>query len=303
MRGHIGSFLTYLDVERNASRHTVEGYGRDLGDFLAFLESLPEFEGGVDAGAVGPAHVRAYVRRLYGGRKKSTIARRLSSIRSFFRFLEKKGLAASNPAALVPAPKVGRYLPSVLTVEEATSLVEAPKKAPRGAALRDSAVLEVLYSSGIRVSELTGLKIGDVDLEAGTMRVTGKGGKTRVAFLGRAAKEALRAYLAARFPDGSPGPDEPLIAGKGGALSVRTVQRIVKRRALDGGIARRPTPHSMRHSFATHLLDSGLDLRTIQEMLGHSKLSTTQRYTKVGIESLLEAYDRAHPRAGKGHAD
>jgi integrase/recombinase XerC len=251
--------------------------------------------------SVNEEAVRAFVYWLYKDCKKITIARKLSSIRSFFRFLVKKGYVKSNPALLIPTPRAESFLPSVLTVEEASALVEAPKKAaeslaPGGAAIRDLAILEVLYSSGIRVSELTGLDLKDVDLSTGALRVLGKGGKERIAFLGSLATSSLTAYLKERI-----GADGPLFTGtRGGRICQRAVQRLVKKYVLASGILKTPTPHSLRHSFATHLLDAGVDLRSIQEMLGHSKLSTTQRYTRVGIQSLVEAYDRAHPRAKIG---
>jgi len=210
----------------------------------------------------------------------------------------------------VPSPRTGSFLPSALTAEEAGSLIDSVPVARGGGgfrALRDSAILEVLYSSGIRVGELTGLRLRDLDMEGGVIRVLGKGSKTRLAFLGARAMAALGAYLEAREAvngaDGASGGDSRLfIAGLKGSrgISPRTVQRLVRKYAISSGINKTPTPHTLRHSFATHLLDAGVDLRSIQEMLGHSKLSTTQRYTSVGIEGLMKVYDRAHPRAG-GH--
>ncbi len=295
MPGPVDDFIRYLEVERNASPNTRLSYLRDLREFEAFLR---ETNGAVfDVKAVKESDVTAFVYRLFKGHKKVTIARKLSSIRSFFRFLARKGVIEANPAELVPTPKVEKYLPPVLTVEEAASLIEGPKKAEASTALRDLAMLEVLYSSGIRVSELTGLKTGDVDLEAGTIKVLGKGGKERIAYLGDFAKDSLRKYIdKGRL---KAGPGSALFAGKGGGgrIAERTVQRLVKGYAASSGINKAPTPHALRHSFATHLLDAGVDLRSIQEMLGHSKLSTTQRYTRVSMKSMTEAYDKAHPRA------
>ncbi|MBI5493298.1 MAG: tyrosine recombinase XerC [Deltaproteobacteria bacterium] len=244
--------------------------------------------------------ITAFVYRLFRSNKKVSIARKLSSIRSFFRFLSRKGLVEANPAELVPTPKVEKYLPPVLTAEEAVSLVEGPIKTDSPTALRDLAILEVLYSSGIRVSELTGVALKDADLEAGTIKVLGKGNKERIAYLGDYAKDSLKRYIDKERSAAET--DAPLFAGKGGGgrVSVRTVQRLVGKYVVTSGIDKTPTPHALRHSFATHLLDAGVDLRSIQEMLGHSKLSTTQRYTRVSMKSMMEAYDKAHPRSKMG---
>ena len=294
----VAEFMDYLAVERNFSPHTRAGYESDLRQFHEFL--LEDGRWGAEPSRLTEAAVTSFVYRLHGGRRKVSIARKLSSIRSFFRFLIRKGHAASNPAELVATPKIEKYLPAVLTAEEAKSLVEAPAlkiegKADNRNALRDLAILEVLYSSGIRVSELTGLDMKDIDLTAGTMKVLGKGSKERIAFLGDLAKGSLREYLRERGEH-----DGPVFPGKGSTrLTPRTIQRLVKAYTASCGISKDPTPHALRHSFATHLLDAGADLRVIQELLGHAKLSTTQRYTKVGIQKMLEAYDSAHPRAKK----
>jgi integrase/recombinase XerC len=302
----IEDFCTYLRVERNASVNTRLGYRRDLLQFHRFLtDSGLLLEGATGVGPVDEEGVRAFVYSLYGSCKKVTVARKLSSIRSFFRFLIKKKHASSNPAAALPTPRAESFLPSVLTVEEATALIEAPRMAglPAGAkapkrAKRDLAILEVLYSTGARVSELTGLDLKDVDLPALSVKVCGKGGKERIVFLGRLAAKSLKAYLAERGIYGEVGVQGPLFLGaRGSRITQRAVQRLVKKYVSSSGIQKSPTPHSLRHSFATHLLDAGVDLRSIQEMLGHAKLSTTQRYTRVSVESMVEAYDRAHPRA------
>lgn len=304
MVGLIGDFLRYLEIERNASRRTILSYRGDLMEFHRFLAGpAPGVRdaGGavnvVDARGVSAADVTAFVYKLRCGCRKVTVARKLSSIRSFFRFLMKKGALTANPAELVPAPKVEKMLAPVLTVEEAECLVEAPRDIEAATAGRDLAMLEALYSSGIRVSELTGLDMKDVDLSSGTIKVLGKGGKERIAYIGAHARDALGAYMAAHRADAPA--DAPLFAGARGRVSQRTVQRLVRKYVSISGIDKTPTPHALRHTFATHLLDAGVDLRSIQEMLGHSKLSTTQRYTRVGIASLMEAYDRAHPLAKK----
>lgn len=293
MSGLIDEFITYLAVEKNYSAHTRLGYKRDLEQFHLFLRK----EGAVPRmDRITAADVTAFVYSLHGDHKKSSVARKISSIRSFFRFLVKKGHLPGSPAELVPTPRVDKYLPAVLTVDEAKCLVEAPGNTDGPGPLRDLAVLETLYSSGIRVSELTGLTMMDVDLGAGTVRVTGKGGKERIAYLGKFAIESVGAYMKKR--GGESAGEAPLFSGKGGkGVSQRTVQRLVKRHVQKSGINKNPTPHALRHSFATHLLDAGADLRSIQEMLGHSKLSTTQRYTLVSVATLMETYDRAHPKA------
>lgn len=296
----LGEFMDYLAVERNFSPHTRAGYEKDLRQFYGFLKEDGRWGEEPLPSSLNEAAVTSFVYRLHNDSRKVTIARKLSSIRSFYRFLIRKGLAAMNPAELVATPKAEKYLPAVLTAEEAKSLVEATTLKEEGRdnnrnALRDLAILEVLYSSGIRVSELTGLDMKDIDLSAGTLRVLGKGSKERIAFLGDYAKGSLKAYLKERGPE-----DGPVFLGKGGKrITPRTVQRLVKVCTVKSGITKDPTPHALRHSFATHLLDAGVDLRSIQELLGHAKLSTTQRYTKVGIQKMMEAYDSAHPRAKK----
>ncbi len=305
MRSDVAGFLGYLGLERNSSRHTQSAYGADLGQFIAFLESsrLSLDNGAPMAPLVTSDVVTRFVRDLHGSVKKVSIARKLSSLRAFFRYLVKNGRISSNPASYVPTPKAEKFLPTVLSVEETVSLINAPEKTAKKAdgalsALRDLAVLETIYSSGIRVAELTGLAMKDIDLESGTIKVVGKGNKERIAYLGSYARQSLAAYMK-RARHGT-AIDSPLFAGnKGKAMTTRTVQRLVKRRVKASGISKTPTPHALRHSFATHLLNAGVDLRTIQEMLGHAKLSTTQRYTKVGIGNLMAAYDAAHPKAKK----
>lgn len=295
-RALIGEFLSYLEVERNASRHTRLGYGRDLAQFLAFFrerKGLGEDEP-ADIKEMDEAAVIAYVYRLYGSCRKSAIARKLASIRSFFRFLIRKGIVGENPAALVPTPKADKFLPTVLTVDEVKGLIEAPKASEAQSALRDLAILEVFYSGGIRLSELTGLDLKDVNLGAGTIKVLGKGGKERIAYLGEHARQSLGAYMEKERDAG----EGPLFQGRAGQrITPRTIQRLIKKYTQLSGITKDPTPHALRHTFATHMLDAGADLRSIQEMLGHAKLSTTQRYTRVSIDSLMAAYDKAHPKA------
>lgn len=331
----IADFLTYLEVERNASVHTRLNYERDLRQFELFLKEAGLAAGttAVDVSLIDEDAVRAFVYSAHERCRKVSVARKLSAIRSFFRFLVKKGLLKANPAELVPSPKVEVFLPTVLTVEEAAFLIEAPRRSindanekgvtPRkGRALagsqtlagrhalsivRDLAILEVIYSSGIRVSELVGLDMNDVDLGAGTIKVLGKGGKERIAFLGEHAVDSVKEYLRLRGPYLRETPlftvaGRHALAGRhvlesGQRIYPRMVQRLMRKYAGKSGINKTPTPHSLRHTFATHLLDAGVDLRTIQEMLGHSRLSTTARYARVSLDTLMETYDRSHPKA------
>lgn len=285
----VAAFLRTLAVERGASVHTVRGYRADLQDCAAFLARR----------RLGPlvaadARVlRAYLGDLHGrGLRRASIARRLAALRSFFRFLQRRGRVRANPAAELATPRLPRSLPEYLPVDELDALLRAA--AARGsAALRDRAVLETLYATGLRVAELARLDVGDVDLMEGLVRVTGKGGRERIVPLGRQAVEAIRAYLAT----GHPGQGPLFRNRRGGRLTVRSLHRLIGACARAAGLARRVTPHTLRHTFATHLLDAGADLRLIQELLGHARLGTTQRYTHVSTERLMRVYDAAHPRA------
>ncbi|MEZ4360065.1 MAG: tyrosine recombinase XerC [Kofleriaceae bacterium] len=303
----LDEFRQYLEVERGYSPRTVTSYLSDVAQLRGFL---PE--------ASTPARltvtsVRSQLAALTGQNQATTIGRKLSSLRAFFRFLEKRGAITGNPAQAVRGPRKKRSLPRALDVDDAGRLVEAPTRAPvhprrrlsdrelsrhRDLRLRDAALLELLYATGLRVSEACALDVGDVDRQRyGTPMVLvrrGKGGKSREVPLGGAAERALAAYLATR----DAGAGAPLfVNGDGGRLSARSVQRLVRAWATRGGVAARATPHAMRHSFATHLLDGGVDLRSIQELLGHASLSSTQIYTKVSLEHLMSVYDAAHPRA------
>jgi integrase/recombinase XerC len=285
----VRSFLEYLGVERGASPHTLRSYAADLTEFTRFLAD--EKIGGLpDADTRA---VRAYVARLHQRRlSKATIARKLAAVRSCFRFLARRGALPANPARQVRSPRLGRRLPSFLPVDEATLLLNAPPE-PSPAGTRDRAMLELLYASGLRVAEGCGLDLDDLDEARRTVRVVGKGDKERVVPVGETALEALAAYLAMRGRQRGP----LFLNARGGRLTSRSAHRIVRARARQAGIDQRVTPHTLRHSFATHMLGAGADLRLIQELLGHSRLSTTQRYTHVSPEHLMRVYDRAHPRA------
>ncbi|HET9925951.1 MAG TPA: tyrosine recombinase XerC [Methylomirabilota bacterium] len=289
MDAAVGSFLEYLGVERGASPHTLRSYAADLTEFTRFLAD--ERIGGLpDADTRA---VRAYVARLHQRRlSKATIARKLAAVRSCFRFLARRGALPANPARQVRSPRLGRRLPSFLPVDEATVLLNAPPE-PSAAGARDRALLELLYASGLRVAEGCGLDLDDLDEARRTVRVVGKGDKERVVPVGETALEALAAHLAMRGRRRGP----LFLNARGGRLTPRSAHRIVRARARQAGIDQRVTPHTLRHSFATHMLGAGADLRLIQELLGHSRLSTTQRYTHVSPEHLMRVYDRAHPRA------
>jgi integrase/recombinase XerC len=285
----IGAFLEYLTVERGASPHTVRGYAGDLREFSAFLRRA----GDLGPSAVDTRSVRAYLASLHQrGLAKSSIGRKLASVRSCLRFLARRGVIEQNPARLVRSPRPPRRLPSFLPKDESKQLLDRAHR-PSASGCRDHALLELLYATGIRVAECCGLDGTDVDRSHGTVRVLGKGDKERVVPVGEVALQAIDAYLAARGR-----PDGPLFTNaRGGRLTTRSAQRIVGREARLSGTSRRVTPHTLRHTFATHMLGEGADLRLIQELLGHQRLSTTQRYTHVSPEHLMKVYDAAHPRA------
>jgi len=290
MKEAIEQFCSYLENERNASVHTVSAYRSDLGQFGTFLAGL----GNCTPEGVDHLTVRRYLAQLHKGLSKSSIGRKLSAVRALFRFLMREGRLDKNPAELVAAPKKEKRVPFHLNIDQVTALVSSPE-ATSGLALRDRAVLETLYSCGIRVSELTGMNVGDLDLDGATARVLGKGGKERIVPVGSYAREALAAYLEERGnPEGSAA---LILNARGGRLTRRSVGRIVDAHMLLIASMRKVSPHTLRHSFATHLLEGGADLRAIQELLGHASLSTTQKYTHVSIDRLMEVYDKAHPKA------
>jgi len=305
MKALIERFLEYLRVGRNASEHTLRSYGADLEQFRTFLLSsehhVDKKRGDVAVEKIDHLAIRAYLSHLYRGHKKSSLARKLAAQRSFFKYLVEEGLLAQSPAEIVATPKQEKPLPTFLPVDEVFSLLDTTDRSTIWGA-RDRAILETLYSCGIRVSELVGLTDGDIDFTLGILKVYGKGRKERIVPIGEKALAAIRDYLPQR--DGiiarlhSPGFKAPLfINRRGGRLTSRSVARILHKHLLRCGLLRKVSPHALRHSFATHLLDAGADLRAIQELLGHVSLSTTQRYTHVSVDKLMEVYDRAHPRA------
>ncbi|HMH49892.1 MAG TPA: site-specific tyrosine recombinase/integron integrase [Candidatus Acidoferrum sp.] len=290
MKDPLAAFLGSLEVERHASPHTVKSYRADLEDFVRWrrADSAAEALRGIE-----PRDVRAFLAALHTRKlDPATVARKLAAIRSWFRFLRRRGVVADNPAQAIRPPRQGRKLVSFLPIDETVALMDGDETGADASA-RAAAIVELLYASGLRVSELVGLDRRDLDFGEMTVRVIGKGRKERIVPFGEAAAGALRAYLGPR----GTGTGAVFLNRRGGRLTVRSVHTIVRRRARAAGIVRRVSPHTLRHTFATHLLDSGADLRMIQELLGHSRLSTTQRYTHVGSDQLMRIYDAAHPRA------
>jgi integrase/recombinase XerC len=290
MKDPLVEFLRHLASEKDASPHTVRSYRSDL---LEFVRHAGRGDTALALRGVDARAVRAHLVRLHErGLDPATIARKLAAVRSWFRFLVRRGVLERNVAREVRGPRLPRKLVSFLPIDEAAVLMDA-KTAGGPPPARDVAVLEFLYATGLRVSELAGLDLDDLDRSRQTVRVLGKGRKERIVPYGSRAAGALTAHLASRGTAGG-----PLFANRrGGRLTVRSIHSIVRRSATACGITRRVSPHTLRHTFATHLLDAGADLRMIQELLGHSRLSTTQRYVHVGTEQLMRAYDAAHPRA------
>ncbi len=285
-------FCSYLETERTVSPHTLAAYRTDLGQFTAFVIS----EKGDTASAADIDHL--LLRRMLAGLskdlKKSSIGRKLAAIRSFFRYLIRTGELSKNPAELIATPKKECRLPFHLDIDQTTTLMEAPSSQHKHG-LRDKAILELLYSCGLRVSELTGLDYHSLDLESCMVRVLGKGGKERIVPVGSVAVEVLHQYLAER---GLIKGEEPLfLNSRGGRIGRRSVARLIEQYVTQIASFKKISPHVLRHTFATHLLEGGADLRAIQELLGHASLSTTQKYTQVGIDRLMEVYDKAHPKA------
>lgn len=288
----------HLAIERNVSPHTLRAYRQDLKEFLVFLADGKNDRtiGSDDLRRIDKVLLRRYLAVLHRKNRKSTIGRKLAALRTFFRFLVREGVLEANPGETLATPRAERYLPKTLSVDEAFALMGSESGQGRHAS-RDRAIVETLYSCGLRVSELTGLDVGSIDLVEGLARVVGKGRKERIVPIGAKAREALTQYL-----DERPGAarDEPLFLNhRGGRLTPRSVERNLKQQLLRAGILKDASPHALRHSFATHLLDGGADLRAIQELLGHASLSTTQRYTQVSIDHLMSVYDSAHPRGRK----
>ncbi len=290
MKRYIEKFLRYLEYERNASSHTLINYRHDL-------EVFGNFAGESPVEKIDLVMLRRYLADLKAKNfRKITLARKLSSLRSFFKFLCREGYLKNNPVLSLKTPKQEKRLPTVLGVAELSRLLEGPLETLQD--LRDRAILETLYSSGLRVSELTQLNLPHVDFIGGVLKVSGKGKKERLTPIGEMALRALQAYLEKRGERRAFRNSQILFTNRsGGRLTDRSVRRVVDRSLRKAGLAHHVSPHTLRHSFATHLLDRGADLRSVQELLGHQNLSTTQIYTHVTAERLKKAYDKAHPRA------
>lgn len=298
MDKYLSSFEDFLSSERNYSKHTLKAYIADIKEFGLVLKDMGLIS--ADNGEIDFAHmdetpIRTFISRLYGKNKRVSISRKLASIRTFFEFLIRNGTIKSNPAKLVPTPKGEKRLPTFLTVDEVVKLVETPGS-ENVYESRDRAILELLYSCGLRVSELVGINLNNLDLISMSVKVLGKGNKERMVPLGSKACTAIKTYLSQRL-DLKPEDDYLFVNSRGGRLSTRSIDRIIKKYAAISGIPKNISPHVLRHTFATHLLGGGADLRAIQEMLGHKSLSTTQRYTHISIEKIMEIYDKTHPRA------
>jgi integrase/recombinase XerC len=292
----IESYLRYLAQERRAADSTVETYSRDLRALAKYIgQHQPQ---SCDAARLSVRDLRAFLSATSRDQEPATIARKVASLRAFYRFLRRRAGLETNPARALSAPKLGRKLPMFLSVEKAGETVEMPTDHGTDAsALRDRAMLEVLYGSGLRVSELVGLNLASIDLGEGIARVLGKGGKERLVPLGTAAREALHDYLAVRgeLRGRDQDPEALFLSTRGRRYSVRHVQLVTKRYGALATGNSALHPHALRHSCATHLLEAGADLRSIQELLGHASLSTTQRYTHVSTDQLQAVYARAHP--------
>ncbi len=289
-------FLTYLQAGRNASPYTVKNYGNDIGQFLDYCRA----QGVSSLEQVDRSLLRSYLAELdAAGYVKASIARRVAELHSFGDFLVREEVLERNPFRMVSAPRIPKRLPQYLTVAEVEALLAVPDTStPLG--LRNRAIIEVLYAAGLRVSELVSMAMADIDLAQAQVRVVGKGNKERIGLLGRSAVHAVRAYLKAGRPTllGRRPIDALWLNHRGGRLTTRGAALILSKVGQQAGIRTHVSPHVLRHSFATHLLDGGADLRVVQELLGHASLATTQIYTHVSQSRAREVYMRAHPRAG-----
>ncbi|MDK9708592.1 MAG: tyrosine recombinase XerC [Desulforhopalus sp.] len=289
-------FTGWLATEKGYSEHTVVGYRRDLSEFFALVGEEVALE------SISAQNVRSFIVSLHGHNSSASVARKLSALRTFFRFAVRRGMVASDPLIGITGPKAGRFIPVFLTVDETFALLEAPG-GQDAYMFRDRAMLELLYSTGMRVSELASRNLDDLDFTTEVLRVRGKGNKERLVPVGLPAIEAVNGWLPQRLQlireraeRGLPvEQDAMFLNGRGTRLTTRSVERMVKGYGERAGISQIVTPHALRHSFATHLLEMGADLRSVQELLGHASLSTTQRYTHLTLDHLANVYDKAHP--------
>ncbi|MGB5684388.1 MAG: site-specific tyrosine recombinase/integron integrase [Candidatus Electrothrix sp.] len=297
---HLPAFVDWLKIERGYSPHTVECYSRDVSEFFQSIDKK------INEEEINRDHIGRYISSLYLVNSGSSVARKMSALRTFFRYCIRQGHITIDPLAGIAGPKRSRHIPTYLTVDEVFSLMEEPKKKDRFF-LRDRAIMELIYSTGMRVSEAVATDLAHVDLSAELVKIKGKGKKERLVPFGSTAGDALKLWLPERsrmIVDRITRGDEPerealFLNNRGTRLTVRSVERMVANYGLRAGIAVRVTPHALRHSFATHLLEMGMDLRMVQELLGHASLSTTQQYTHLNLQHLTKVYDDAHPQANK----
>jgi integrase/recombinase XerC len=299
-------FFQYLRHERNLSEETLRAYASDLRQFGEYVSTLSGSRV-VELTMIGPETIRGYLASVHKSLEKTSRARKLSALRSFYRYMNSAGIFSENPADLVAHPKVKQKMVSFLPVDAVFHFLDSLSQAAlrHGSSWRKArnwALFESLYSTGVRVSELVKLNLGGVAFDEGIVRVSGKGRKERIIPVGTKAIDALKYYLSAlefQFPKGKAGQKALFLNSKGGRLTARSVDRILKAELIACGLWQRLSPHGLRHTFATHLLNAGADLRAIQEMLGHESLSTTQRYTHVNVDQLMKVYDACHPRSTK----
>lgn len=301
MNGSVKEFSHYLKYERQASEHTHKNYMVDLAQFMVFLSRhFPDrvIDSSEGWSRIDAQVVREYLGELFGTKTATSIARKLASLRTFFQFCMRRGWLDRNPAKEVASPKIPKRVPKFLTIDEVEALLKAPDSIDM-LGIRDKAILETLYASGLRVSELVGLDVKDLDLSGGIVRVMGKGKKERLVPVGSKACQWIRRYVELR-PTLNPANDGNgalFINRQGGRLTARSIERLVTKYLKRCGVQKAVTPHVLRHTFATHLLNAGADMRGIQELLGHASLSTTQKYTHVSVDKMMDVYDQAHPKA------
>jgi integrase/recombinase XerC len=305
MQDYIDRFYNHLKYERNVSEHTLRNYMSDLEQFHDYLCPVDSSGGrrAIDMRQIDHITIREYLARLYQDkRKKTSIARKLATLRTFFKFLCREQVVEANPARLVSSPRLEKKLPKVLAVDDVIRFIETPDT-ETVLGKRDRAILELLYATGMRVSELAGLNLEDIDFKNESILVRGKGRKERIVPFGSKAKQALQEYMGVRgellveAPEDQRDPLVLFLNYQGTRITTRSVGRMIDKYVRECAIMHDLSPHSLRHSFATHLLSAGADLRAIQEMLGHARLSTTQIYTQVSMEHLMEVYDKSHPKA------
>ncbi len=302
LNDHLAQFLQHLKYERNLSPHTLRNYESDLEQFKLHLSRV-EKRDDVPVEQIDRLTIREWMSSLHGDHKKTSVARKLASLRTFFQFLVREGKLESNPAKLVATPKIERKLPNHLSMEDAVRFIETPD-INTDLGRRDRAILEFLYATGIRVGELVNIDLADIDFRERMVRVTGKRKKQRIVPFGEPAQQAVLVYLEkargnflAEAAEAERDMNAVFLHRRGGRLTTRSVGRMIDKYIRLCADIHDISPHSLRHTFATHLLDQGADLRDIQELLGHARLSTTQIYTHVSMEKMIEVYDRSHPKA------